>query len=105
MSTYPSRVLLAPLSGLIVPLVQVPEALLSRRLHGDGVAIDPTSNKIRAPLSGVVMAADAVGRKLCLHADDGLIIAIHVGTSGTAEIVCTAAVGTRVAAGEVIAEF
>jgi phosphotransferase system IIA component len=35
--------LVAPLSGWLVPLEQVPDPVSAQRMVGDGVSIDPTS--------------------------------------------------------------
>lgn len=46
--------LLAPLSGVVLALDDVPDPVFSSRLMGDGVCIDPTSQMLCAPLAGVV---------------------------------------------------
>ena len=41
--------LLAPLSGVVVPLEQVPDPTFAQRLVGDGVSVDPLSDRLLAP--------------------------------------------------------
>src|SRR5947209_3484338 len=44
----------APLSGVIVPLDAVPDPVFANRMVGDGVSIDPTSCEVLAPFAGEV---------------------------------------------------
>ena len=46
--------LVAPVSGSIITLKEVPDLVISEKLMGDGVAIVPTDNKVVAPCSGVI---------------------------------------------------
>lgn len=46
--------LVAPVSGYIITLKEVPDLVISEKLMGDGVAIVPTDNKVVAPCSGVI---------------------------------------------------
>ena len=41
-----NRMILAPMSGQAVPLEQVPDAVFSQKLMGDGMAIQPSDGKI-----------------------------------------------------------
>ena len=45
---------IAPLSGVIVPLDSVPDPVFANRMVGDGVSIDPTSCEVLAPFAGEV---------------------------------------------------
>ncbi len=46
--------LMAPLSGVMVPLETVPDPVFAQKMVGDGVSIDPTSDELLSPLSGQV---------------------------------------------------
>ena len=46
--------LLAPLSGQIVALEQVPDPVFSGKVLGDGIAIIPEDGKIYSPVTGTV---------------------------------------------------
>lgn len=52
MPATPGLDILAPLSGVIVPLDSVPDPVFARKMVGDGVAIDPTSCEVLAPSPG-----------------------------------------------------
>ena len=46
--------LLAPVSGPIVPLGDVPDPTFANKLVGDGLAIDPITETLLAPCDGEV---------------------------------------------------
>ncbi|HEX6535589.1 MAG TPA: glucose PTS transporter subunit IIA, partial [Gemmatimonadaceae bacterium] len=74
----PSLTLLAPLSGVIVPLDRVPDPAFAQRLAGDGIAIDPLSDRVLAPCDARVLHVHRAHHALTLSAR-GLEILIHVG--------------------------
>ena len=51
--------MLAPLTGWASSLDEVPDAVFSQRMLGDGLAIDPTVGEVRAPFDGVVTVLPA----------------------------------------------
>jgi phosphotransferase system IIA component len=52
MATPQPLQLLAPLSGVLMALEQVPDPVFSGRVIGDGLCIDPTSSTLCAPWPG-----------------------------------------------------
>ena len=70
--------LLAPLSGVVVPLDRVPDEAFAKRLAGDGVSIDPLSDRVVAPCDARVSHVHRAGHALTLSAS-GIDILIHVG--------------------------
>ncbi len=70
--------LVAPLSGVIVPLDAVPDPVFSQRLAGDGISLDPLSQTLIAPCDAQVVHVHRAGHALTLSAC-GLEIMIHVG--------------------------
>ncbi len=69
----------APLSGLIVPLDAIPDEVFARKIVGDGVAIDPTSNEVLAPITGRVTQLHRANHALAITDDNGIEVLIHVG--------------------------
>ncbi|HWL84312.1 MAG TPA: phosphoenolpyruvate--protein phosphotransferase [Polyangiaceae bacterium] len=67
------------MSGPVVPLEAVPDPVFSTRMMGDGVAIEPTSDRIVAPCDGIVTHRHASGHALTLTAENGAEILVHVG--------------------------
>nr|MBA2302558.1 phosphoenolpyruvate--protein phosphotransferase [Acidobacteriota bacterium] len=71
--------LTAPVSGVIVPLSAVPDPAFAEKLVGDGIAIDPVTDRIVAPCSGVVLQVHAAGHAVTIRAEGGIEVLIHVG--------------------------
>src|SRR5688572_1687086 len=69
---------MAPLSGVIVPLDQVPDPVFAQRLAGDGVSLDPISQRLLAPCDARIIQVHRAGHALTLSAA-GLEIMIHIG--------------------------
>ena len=71
-------IIVAPLSGIIVPLEQVPDAAFAQRMVGDGASIDPMSDRVLAPCDAKVLQVHRAKHAITLSAR-GLEIIIHVG--------------------------
>jgi phosphocarrier protein FPr len=71
--------LTAPLSGRVVPLERVPDAVFAQKLAGDGIAIDPTSESLIAPCEGTVSMLHPAHHALTLRTSDGLEVLMHIG--------------------------
>ena len=104
-----SITLLAPLSGELVALEEVPDVVFAEKIVGDGVAIKPSGNKIVAPCDGVISKIFETNHAFAMDSDSGLAIFIHFGID-TVELkgegfTRIAAEGQAVKAGDVIIEF
>lgn len=69
----------APMAGKTVPLSQVPDPTFSEGMLGEGIAIEPSSGTVCAPCSGTVENMFETGHAVCLKAENGAEILIHVG--------------------------
>lgn len=74
-----SEVIFAPISGKIVPLADVPDDVFSRRMLGDGAAIEPDDGKLFAPCDGVVESVFDTRHAVNLKSEHGCEILLHVG--------------------------
>jgi phosphocarrier protein FPr len=72
-------VLLAPLSGPLVPIEQVPDPVFAQKLVGDGVSIDPVTSCLLSPCDGTVIQAHSAGHAVTLRVLGGAEIVIHIG--------------------------
>ncbi len=109
MTTTQPLELLAPLSGVLLALDQVPDPVFSSRVIGDGVCIDPTSQTLCAPLAGVISTVQDSGHAVSVTDDNGVQVLLHIGldTVNLAGQGFTALVreGQRVEAGQPLIEF
>ncbi len=69
----------APLSGVVVPLADVPDPVFAGGLAGEGVAIDPTSNEVVAPVAGRVTGLHRARHAVTVTAANGIELLVHVG--------------------------
>ncbi|MDR1658325.1 MAG: PTS glucose transporter subunit IIA [Deltaproteobacteria bacterium] len=74
-----NTVLLAPLSGRVATLDEVPDPVFSDRIIGDGAAIWPESNLLLAPAAGVVSNLADTYHAYGITTVDGLEVLIHIG--------------------------
>lgn len=75
----PTIDVVAPISGVVVPLASVPDQVFANRLVGDGVAIDPTSSEVLAPATGTITQLHRGHHALVIATDAGVEVMIHVG--------------------------
>ena len=100
--------LLAPMSGQAVPLDQVPDDVFSRKILGDGIAIEPADGRIYAPVDGKIGSISQTRHAYGFTSDDGLEILVHVGLESVSlrgeGFVSHVQEGDRVKAGQLVAE-
>ena len=67
------------LSGKTVAIESVPDATFAEKILGDGVAIEPTSNELLAPVDSVVEQTMDTNHAIGLVMANGLEILLHIG--------------------------
>ena len=70
---------LAPISGKIIALEQVPDPVFSGKTLGDGVAIIPEDGKIYSPVNGTVTTVSSTLHAYGFTTTDGVDILVHIG--------------------------
>ncbi|GLR10059.1 PTS N-acetyl glucosamine transporter subunit IIABC [Mixta theicola] len=71
--------LLAPVSGEIVPIDQVPDEAFASKAVGDGLAIKPTGKTVVAPIAGTLVKIFNTNHAFCLETANGVEIVVHMG--------------------------
>jgi glucose-specific phosphotransferase system IIA component len=75
-----SRVeVLAPFSGRVVPLEEVPDPVFSEKMLGDGLAVDPTAGVGVAPVAGKLVVFHSACHAFAVQATDEVSVLVHVG--------------------------
>ena len=101
--------LLAPVSGEIVPIDQVPDEAFASKAVGDGLAIKPTGKTVVAPLAGTLVKIFNTNHAFCLETADGVEIVVHMGLDtvalGGQGFSRLAEEGATVAAGQPVLEM
>ncbi|MBB6283012.1 PTS sugar transporter subunit IIA [Geobacillus subterraneus] len=71
--------IVAPLSGTVVPLEDVPDPVFAQKMMGDGIAIDPTDGDVVAPVDGEIIQLFPTKHAIGLRSEAGVELLIHVG--------------------------
>lgn len=106
------RVLLAPLSGTVRPITEMPDPVFSSKAMGDGLAIEPAAgaDTVVAPADATVVATmPGSNHAIGLVLDDGMELLVHVGVDtvemGGDGFACLVEQGQRVSAGQPLMIF
>lgn len=71
--------ILAPISGKLINLDDVPDEIFSKKMIGDGIAINPTGSLIVAPCNGIISKIASSNHAFAMRSETGLEIFIHFG--------------------------
>ena len=101
--------LIAPISGEIVAIEDVPDVVFAEKIVGDGIAIRPTGNKMVAPCDGTIGKIFETNHAFSLESDTGIELFVHFGID-TVELkgegfTRIAEEGQKVKMGDTIIEF
>lgn len=71
--------ILAPLTGKVIRIEDVPDKVFAEKMMGEGFAIEPLGNIVSAPVTGEITSLFATKHAIGITSDNGLEILIHVG--------------------------
>lgn len=71
--------LVAPISGKVVSITEVPDPVFAEKMTGDGIAIIPDGDFVVAPCDATVTFVFGTKHAVGLTTKDGLELLIHVG--------------------------
>jgi phosphoenolpyruvate-protein phosphotransferase len=101
--------LMSPLRGWCAPLDEVPDAVFSGRMLGDGLAIDPTEGVVRAPCNGEIITLPDSGHAVSIRNPQGVEILIHIGIDtvqlGGRGFIASVRPGAQVKTGDLLIRF
>ncbi|HLN61366.1 MAG TPA: PTS glucose transporter subunit IIA [Symbiobacteriaceae bacterium] len=99
----------APLTGEVVDISQVPDPVFAEKMMGDGFAINPSEGKVLAPVSGELINLFPTMHALGIRTAEGLEVLVHVGIDtvklGGEGFKALVQQGARVEAGQPLLEF
>ncbi len=104
------QTLMAPLSGAVKPIDQMPDPMFASKVMGDGVCIEPSGDTVVAPADcTVTVTMPASNHAVGLTLDNGVELLIHVGIDTVAMggdgFACHVNQGDRVKAGAKLLTF
>ena len=71
--------LLAPMSGEVIPMSEIPDPVFSSGKLGQGFGINPTDNVVVAPVTGKITMVAGTKHAVGIKADSGLEVLLHLG--------------------------
>ena len=108
MSSTETLHVFAPMTGETVALEQVPDAVFSEKVLGDGLGLIPADGKVYSPVDGEVASVAETLHAYGFSSDDGLEVLVHVGLDTVAlkgeGFKSHVKVGDRVRVGDLVAE-
>jgi phosphocarrier protein FPr len=69
----------APLTGVLVPIEQVPDPVFAQKMVGEGVSIDPLSDHLLAPCDGEVSHLHPASHAVTIRTLGDLEVLLHIG--------------------------
>lgn len=71
--------LAAPFAGEVCELKEVPDDAFAQKMLGDGFAITPEENVIKAPCAGEIVQIFSTGHAVGIQTEEGLEVLVHIG--------------------------
>lgn len=71
--------LVAPIDGRLIPLESVNDQVFSKKMMGDGFAIDPKDSNVVSPIGGKISSIFPTKHALMITSEEGLEIMLHLG--------------------------
>lgn len=70
---------MAPISGKVIKLEEVPDMIFSSKMAGEGIAIVAEGDVVLAPVDGVVSLIFESNHAIAISLDNGVELLIHIG--------------------------
>jgi glucose-specific phosphotransferase system IIA component len=67
------------MTGRVVALEEVPDEVFAQRIVGDGLAIEPDTGEVVAPIAGRIAKLFPGGHGVVVEGEGGLQVLVHVG--------------------------
>ncbi len=71
--------LVAPLTGKLVKLEDVPDPTFAQKMMGDGFAVEPSEGLVTSPINGEIVQVFPTKHAIGIKSEGGLEILIHIG--------------------------
>mgnify|MGYP000037447388 FL=1 len=99
----------APLTGVMVPIEDVPDPVFARKMVGDGFSVDPLEGRLTSPVPGEVVDLQPSRHAITVRSAEGLEILMHIGLDtvrlGGDGFRAHVSEGQRVGAGDLLIDF
>ena len=68
-----------PVNGKVIPMENVADEVFSKKLLGDGFAVEPTDGDIYSPVKGKVLSIFPTKHAISIITNNGLEVLVHMG--------------------------
>lgn len=68
-----------PVNGEVIPMENVADEVFSKKLLGDGFAVEPTDGDIYSPVKGKVLSIFPTKHAISIITNNGLEVLVHMG--------------------------
>ncbi|WCK55880.1 glucose-specific PTS transporter subunit IIBC [Aneurinibacillus sp. Ricciae_BoGa-3] len=79
MTVAGTEFIVAPITGEVIDITEVPDQVFAGKMMGDGFAIKPSEGKLVSPVKGKVINAFPTKHAVGIMSDTGVEILLHVG--------------------------
>lgn len=69
----------SPFTGRVIPLEKIPDAVFSKKMMGDGIAIEPSEGVAVSPAAGEIKVLFPYGHAFGIKTEEGLELLVHIG--------------------------
>lgn len=102
-------IICSPVSGEIIPINDVPDAVFADKILGEGIAVVPDdSGEIRSPLNGEITSVAPTKHAYAVRSEEGVEVLVHFGLDtislGSEGFTSLVSVGDKVKTGDLIAK-
>lgn len=101
--------IVAPVTGVMVPIEEVPDPVFAKKMVGDGFSVYPLTGVLRAPVAGEVVHIHDAHHAVTVRSAEGLEILMHIGLDtvqmGGDGFDVRVSTGQRVAVGDELVRF
>lgn len=79
-----TRVIVNPVTGTVIPLIDVRDEIFSNKMMGDGFAVEPKDSLVVAPVNGVIVNVFPKQHAIGIVTEDNIEMLIHTGINTAA---------------------
>lgn len=71
--------IIAPITGKVIPIEEVPDPVFADKIVGDGIAINPTGSRMVAPCDGTIGKIFETNHAFSMETASGVELFVHFG--------------------------
>lgn len=77
--TYPDDVIVAAVSGKLIPASHIHDEVFSKEIMGKTIGLEPLDGTVVAPANGVLEVVYPTGHAFAVRANNGMSLLVHIG--------------------------